>query len=275
MRWQMITIDGGRRHEAESLIKSIEGGCAICSKGSVGLTVNGRRFCLRARQLFLYPPYAKIDAGEVSDDFECVLFDVDHQFLLSTLKSVVWSDSLHLIDANPIASLTDGYFDRLQRLIGFLMSEPLEGDPRLESLAADCMKQAMTYEVLATFTARAEREQPSKSSKDAVVLEFQAMLKDECRTHRDVRFYASRLGLSPRYFSTVIKEMTGYPASYWIVQAVIVEAQHLMLDYSISIKEITYRLNFSAQTFFSRWYKLYTGETPTRFRQRNKLISKK
>ena len=100
---------------------------------------------------------------------------------------------------------------------------------------------------------------------------FQAMLKRECANHRSVAYYAAAMNLTPRYFTTVIREMTGNTASYWITKSVIVEAQHLMLDYSLSLKEITFRLNFSPQTFFSRWYRQYSGEIPTEFRKRNRI----
>ncbi len=132
----------------------------------------------------------------------------------------------------------------------------------------ECLKQTFTYEVLSAFTEQIKIPAETKTSKDFIVMAFQAMLKRECTNHRSVAYYAAAMNLTPRYFTTVIREMTGNAASYWITKSVIVEAQHLMLDYSLSLKEITFRLNFSSQTFFSRWYRQYSGETPTQFRKK-------
>lgn len=270
MKWQMTSIGPDDSHTASSILKAVDAGCVLCSAGSVGIVVNDMLFKLCKGQLFIYPPYAKIDIASPSPDFECTVFDVDHQFLLNTLKAVSWSNNLHLISDNPIATPSRYHSDRLYRLLDLLTSAESAGE-HMEALSVECLKQSFTYEVLAAFTEQMTAPPEVKSSKDSIVLEFQAMLKRECLRHRCVGYYASVQGLTPRYFTTVIREMTGKTASYWIINAVIVEAQHLMLDYSISLKEITFRLNFSSQTFFSRWYKQYTGETPTQFRKRNRI----
>ena len=270
MNWLMTKIRKGNADEATSILQKVDAGCVLCSSGSVSIKVNGKVFRLSGGQLFIYPPYATMEFPVVSSDFECVVFDVDHQFLLSTLKSVSWSDNMHLISDNPIASLSKHRLARFRQLIPLLESDRAEMN-RTEALAIECLKQAFTYEVLAVFAGRMLVAARPKAAKDSVVLEFQAMLKRECFHHKDVAYYASAQGLTPRYFTTIIREMTGKPASYWINQAVIVEAQHLMLDNSISLKEITFRLNFSSQTFFSRWYRQSTGETPSQFRKRNRI----
>ena len=80
-------------------------------------------------------------------------------------------------------------------------------------------------------------------------------------------FYAAQQRLSPRYFSTVIKEVTCHNALYWIVQAVTGEAKKRIMESGLSIKEIAYSLNFRSPTFFSRWFRQYTGTTPKEFKQ--------
>ena len=52
------------------------------------------------------------------------------------------------------------------------------------------------------------------ASRDSVVLEFQAMLKRECFHYKDVAYYAPAQGLTPRYFTTIIREMTGKSVSH-------------------------------------------------------------
>lgn len=86
-------------------------------------------------------------------------------------------------------------------------------------------------------------------------------------TQREVAFYAAQQRVSPRYFSTVIKEVTGHNALYWIVQAVTGEAKKRIMESGLSIKEIAYSLNFRSPTFFSRWFRQYTGLTPKEFKQ--------
>ena len=86
------------------------------------------------------------------------------------------------------------------------------------------------------------------------------------REERRVKFYADSLYITPKYLSTVIKEISGRSAAEWITEFVIQEAK-VMLSYSTkSIQEITYNLNFSTQSFFGKYFKRHTGMSPSEFR---------
>lgn len=270
MKWQMISIVRDNNRDTPSILNCVEAGCVLCSSGFVEIMVNGKTFMLDESKMFIYPPYAEIAVGIVSPELECIVLDVDHQFLLNTLKAVSWSGRLQLISDCPIAPLSEFRIERINLMLSLLKHDK-NSENRLDALSDECLKQTLTYEVLAAFTEQIKIPAETKTSKDFIVMAFQAMLKRECTNHRSVAYYAAAMNLTPRYFTTVIREMTGNTASYWITKSVIVEAQHLMLDYSLSLKEITFRLNFSSQTFFSRWYRQYSGETPTQFRKRNKI----
>ena len=79
-------------------------------------------------------------------------------------------------------------------------------------------------------------------------------------------FYADKLCLSPKYLSKLIKEVSGKPAPEWIDSYVMLEAKHLLKYSNLPIKEIVYRLNFSNQTVFYKYFKAHTGMTPTDYR---------
>ena len=79
-------------------------------------------------------------------------------------------------------------------------------------------------------------------------------------------FYADQLCLSPKYLSRLIKEVSGKSAPEWIDAYVMLEAKHLLKYTDISIKEIVFKLNFSNQTVFYKYFKAHTGMTPTEYR---------
>lgn len=47
---------------------------------------------------------------------------------------------------------------------------------------------------------------------------------------------------------------------------VIIEAKRQLSNPNISIKEVAHRLNFSEQTFFGRYFRLYAGCSPSEYR---------
>ncbi len=97
---------------------------------------------------------------------------------------------------------------------------------------------------------------------------FEEIIIQHHRESREVAFYARQLCLSPKYFASVIKELTGISATEWINRYVIVEAKWLLLHQrNKSIQQIANYLGFTEQSSFSRFFKRYEGVTPNAFRQ--------
>ena len=101
-----------------------------------------------------------------------------------------------------------------------------------------------------------------------VSVQFHNDLAKNFRTHRDVGFYAGKAGLSPKHFSAVIKQETGYTAAHWIHMQVIVEAKMLLhMRRDLSVQAIADMLGFDEQATFSRYFRRETGISPTEFRE--------
>ncbi len=79
-------------------------------------------------------------------------------------------------------------------------------------------------------------------------------------------FYAAQLNLTPKYLSTLIRQTSGRTASEWIDDYVILEAKNLLKYSTMSVQEIAYSLNFPNQSFFGKYFKNHTGQTPSGYR---------
>lgn len=270
--WQLITLDSPLKAEASDIISKVEAGCIVCHDGSAELLVDGATRRIKSGDLFIYPPYAKVELATADSRFACRICEVDYEFVMSAMKTISWSPKMQFISRAPAVELTPEASGRINELIG-IITRRVDDDAtsQLTALTLDCLRKALAYEVFRAYTDQVEIPADDLSSCDSIVVSFQAALKTDATRFRDVKHYARLQGLTPRYFSTAIRQLTGYPPSYWISRAVIVEARHLMLDSTLSLKEITYRLNFTSQTFFSRWFHQYAGETPSAFRKRNKI----
>ena len=81
-------------------------------------------------------------------------------------------------------------------------------------------------------------------------------------------FYARQLNITPKYLSSVVKEVSGKTAARWIDESVILEAKTLLKYSGMSIQEIAYSLNFSTQSFFGKYFKQHTGTSPSRYKRK-------
>lgn len=88
------------------------------------------------------------------------------------------------------------------------------------------------------------------------------------RDHRDVGFYAAKVCLTPKHFSTVIRQETGHTAAWWIHRQVVSEAKNLLtMRPDLNIQAVADQLGFADQATFSRYFRRETGISPTEFRE--------
>ncbi len=98
--------------------------------------------------------------------------------------------------------------------------------------------------------------------------EFMKLLEQHSKSQRNVGFYARQLNITPKYLSAAVKEVSGKTAARWIDESVILEAKALLKYSGLSIQEIAYRLNFSTQSFFGKYFKQHTGTSPSRYKRK-------
>lgn len=112
------------------------------------------------------------------------------------------------------------------------------------------------------------QEEASKPLKREEILfkEFIKLVSEYHRKERRVDFYAERLFLSPKHFSTVIKKVSGKTAGQWIDEYVILEAKTLLKYSAMSIQEVAYYMNFPNPSFFGKYFRHHTGMSPSEYK---------
>jgi len=96
--------------------------------------------------------------------------------------------------------------------------------------------------------------------------DFLVLVEREYRQHRQLDYYASELKRSVKYLSRHIKEETGLNATDWIDRHVILDAQAQLLSSKKTILRISESLGFPSQSFFGKYFKRVTGQSPKEFR---------
>jgi AraC-like DNA-binding protein len=106
------------------------------------------------------------------------------------------------------------------------------------------------------------------TSKYILANRFKQLVKEKFRENKQVKAYAALLNITPIYLNEVMNEITGFAASYWIQQEVLLEAKRLLYYSGMDINEIAYELGYEDAAYFSRFFKKNTGITASGFRSR-------
>ena len=107
----------------------------------------------------------------------------------------------------------------------------------------------------------------SRSNADVLSQEFVKLVKEHFRKERQLKFYADKLCITPRYLSRVVKECTGSSAAEWIELTVVLEARALLKSTNMTVQQISDELNFPSQTFFGKYFKRRVGMSPKEYRR--------
>ena len=87
-----------------------------------------------------------------------------------------------------------------------------------------------------------------------------------CSKHRDVAWYANKIGVTPKYLTEISKDATNRPAGDWIDEyAAIILRKELSAE-NVSLTDLAKEMNFSSLPAFTRYVKRVLGCSPSEFR---------
>lgn len=92
-----------------------------------------------------------------------------------------------------------------------------------------------------------------------------------CASQRTVSYYSGLQNMSTGHFSSVIKAVSGNSPMHWIELFTMTKIRRLLIDTTLSLKEIADILNFPDQSTFGRYFKQREKISPTAYRMANKV----
>lgn len=117
----------------------------------------------------------------------------------------------------------------------------------------------------------------SVDHKKQIVDDFSNLVNQHYRDLKTTSQYAQKLNLSPNYLNVLIKESLDISAGQLIKNRVILEAKRLLLHTTLSVTEISYKLGFTDNSHFGKYFKSATNQSPNLYRalKTNPLLDQK
>lgn len=243
----------------------------LCKNGEIDITYNQKHYVLKKNSLIVGIPDIVVQINSQS------LIDVNAMFFkkefLDGLNVTVDNSLIRIvlyILNNPILELTPSELSDLQHTLSELESfaNTNEEDIFTKEIIASGIR-AFVYKVCRIISLRIERSEYARvnNRKYEYFKRFFALLATEYKQHRNVNWYAEQMHLSTKYFTSLIRQVSGRTTVDWINDRVIYEAKNLLLYSEMSITEIAYQLNFPSTSFFSKYFKNIVGINPSEFRK--------
>lgn len=148
-------------------------------------------------------------------------------------------------------------FDELTNIMGLSFMEQL-------SIIGQLLKERS---LLLSVNLTAESTHAYMSSKEYLCDRFFHLIPVHYAQERSVTFYASKLCVTPKYLSTVVKEVSGKTPYAWIKEETIKGIEYRLCHTQSSLKEIANELNFPNCSFFGKFFKSQIGLSPQQYRR--------
>jgi AraC-like DNA-binding protein len=183
------------------------------------------------------------------------------------IRNLIYINSIYYLDIsnNPVLELTDEELDSFANYYSKVRKVLSDVDNPYRTEVITHMTVLFFYEVSYRYHKTSERK--PKTSRERLVDSFLNLVQANHSEHRLLDFYADKLGITPKYLTTLVKKQTGTSATDWIEKYVILEAKAMLKSTNLTINQISDELNFSSQTFFGKFFRRLAGVSPSDYRK--------
>lgn len=102
-----------------------------------------------------------------------------------------------------------------------------------------------------------------------LVKRFLLLIEENYQKNLRVNDYAARLAVTPNHLTQMVKQITGKTSTELLQEKYIIEIKRLLLHTGMNVSEIASVMNFEDQSYFTKFFKKYTGLTPKQFRNKS------
>jgi len=239
--------------------------CIIHERGEVDVLLDSTLVHLRGATLFVsYPGQVHQVLSSVNSEGIYISFDdqMIGQEVCVALKSLL-SVSVQLdLDVEQLT-----WYKSIAKSIA-----KLPGRETLDPLQRDVNRSLITAFVAQIFI-DFKKEKKSVSlimgmRSEKLTRNFLATVRKKFLTYRRPADYAKLLTVSVSHLNDTVRHNTGWSVSKHIQNELNTEAQRLLCYTELSIKEISFKLGFSDQKYFSRFFLKESGLTPMVYRKK-------
>ena len=240
-----------------------EGRIVYIQSGYIRARINLREVTVSGGQLIVSSPGAVLEFEEMPANMDVTMLAFTDDFMEGWQKEPL----LHAYLQGGLFFAVDLDEKERKRLEVFLdlIWEVLHDEPfprdTVRSLISALFRQIEVFYHRDAAVARQEH-----TRQEEIFNRFLKLVNRYAVHERNITFYADELYLSPRYLSTLIKQVSGRTVMDWVNAAVVQEAKLQLRHTDKLVYQIADDLNFPNASFFCKFFRRMTGKTPHAYR---------
>lgn len=212
-----------------------------------------------------------VEFTEMSDDLRAWCLLPNYVFTNESLNGLKPADSESFKDrhAIPLLQLDNDDTATLQRQLE-LMQSALKNTAHFyrEELCRTYFRSFMLEagNIMHLKRTASDDTEGIENRQDTILRSFLKLVWKYYKSEHNIDFYASRLCLSSKHLSRVVRDKLGKTPYAVIRDELLQQASSLLKDTKMSVQDISAELHFSEMAAFCKFFKKHTGMSPTSFR---------
>ena len=273
----LVLVENVTRIPSDKICLQDHGIIILCMAGKIRFEYDGTEIQLQKDDMFLYMAHSVACNFMISPDFNCrqIWFTRSELFNINIYNGTSLSDMAQL-KLHPVINFTAddvALFDTYFKLLCRKMSDSssiLQADivrSLFGTLMLELLSMMRRHAVVATDMGQSADQTPNFHKK-RIIDQFMSLLEQSDGRIRRVDELASKLNVTPRYLSTILKEVMNRRPSIYIQHFTLKAIEHRLRFTEMTMQEIAYDLRFPNASFFGKYFKEHTGMTPMEYRKK-------
>lgn len=238
-------------------------------QGNITLHINLHDVEVHAGQMLTMMPGCIFEGASISDDLRFCGMMIDVDYMEAMRKNVgIKVDLTQRYYNYAVRDLSEQVLDNHLRMYEMIHDELSQDDYFYKKEVVQRYCEIWVLKNISLDNNVADKPELNKpvNRKEQIFHDFLSLLEKHYTQERSISYYADRMCLTPKYLSTIIKEVSGKHGMQWIDEYVALEAKALLHDGSLSVKQVSDQLSFPSQSMFGRFFKKMTGYSPKQYK---------
>lgn len=246
-----------------------EGIGAVCVSGTATIQVFDCRFRIIPGMVVTLMPWQLVSIKNRSEDFRMTFFSITLTLFTDILSGLcrLRPGFLAYMRRHIASKPDEGHIRRFINYCDLLTYWKVNSSPNCRRETIVQFLRIYYWTVYMVYINDPTEEKTRYTHKEETAFLFMQYIIEEHSPDKDVAYYAEKLSLTPKSLTNLVRNVSGQSAREWIVYYTIYEIKMLLRDSSLDIKSIAARTNFPDHATLSRYFRRYTGMSPSKYRE--------
>lgn len=239
----------------------------LFTNGSGNHTIDFENFEVKPGQIYFMIP-GQVHSWSFEGFTDGYIINFSASFIQSFILQHGYLDNFSFFSGNladAVINLPDETYAAVKALFETILAEA--ASPATAS--ADMIRLLMLQIFILVNRISANPALGGNSSYNQILLKsFKNLIEHHYTDIKLPKDYAAMLYITPNHLNAVCKDLMGVSAGELIRNRVLLEAKRMLTNPQLSISEISLKLNFSDNSYFTKFFKKLEDITPEEFRKK-------